>query len=203
MQRQTTSPAADASFAEALSRQRPYLVRFARARLHDDALADDMVQDTLVAALQGADAFRQQASLRTWLTAILLRRIADGLRRHRRCMSPDVGGAAPTDDDDRAPGGDVATCAEAIDWIDPQRHLESRQLLDALERGMAALTPTAARLLALREVDGLGNGAAAQVLGLTPSKATLLLHRTRARLRRALAEPVRSSPSGAAGAHVE
>jgi RNA polymerase sigma-70 factor (ECF subfamily) len=203
-QRDATAPAPGGAFAEAVSRQRPYLVRFARARLYDDALAEDMVQDTLVAALQRGDAFRRQASLRTWLTAILLRRIADGMRRQRRWVPLADDGAAPTDDDDRASDVGVATGAEAIDWMDPQRRVESRQLLDALGRSLTALAPTAARLLALREFDGLGNDAAARLLGLSPGKATLLLHRTRARLRRSLADPVHAPSRGAraAAAHV-
>jgi RNA polymerase sigma-70 factor (ECF subfamily) len=203
-QRDATAPKAGAAFAEAVSRQRPYLVRLARARLRDDALADDMVQDTLVAALQGGDDFRHQASLRTWLTAILLRRIADGLRRQRRWIPLADSGAMPTDDSEEAFDDRLATSAEAVEWMDPQRRLESRQLLDALARSLTALAPTAARLLALREFDGLGNNAAAQLLGLSPSKAALLLHRTRAKLRRSLADPVHAPASGAraAAAHV-
>jgi RNA polymerase sigma-70 factor (ECF subfamily) len=202
-QRDATPLAAGRAFAEAVSRQRPYLVRFARARLRDDALADDMVQDTLLAALQGADGFRRQASLRTWLTAILLRRIADGLRRQHRWM-PLADGAVPSDDDDRAGDGDTAAGAEAIDWLDPQRQLESRQMLDVLGRSLATLTPTAARLISLRELDGLGNAEAAQALGLSPGKAALLLHRTRASLRRAVAASGRVPSRGAVAtpAHV-
>jgi RNA polymerase sigma-70 factor (ECF subfamily) len=198
--RDGTAPATDAAFAEAVSRHRPYLVRFARARLRDEALVEDMVQDTLVAALQGAQGFRRQASLRTWLTAILLRRIADGLRRQRRWTPLADNDASPTDDDDRTWDGGAATRAEAIDWLDPQRRLESRQTLDALERSLTALAPTAARLLALREFDGLGNHAAAQALGLSAAQAALLLHRTRAALRQSLAVSGRAPSRGAKAA---
>lgn len=62
-----------------LSQHRDYLVRFARQRLQDPALVEDLVQEILLAALEGAGRFAGRASVRTWLTAILLRRLADGL----------------------------------------------------------------------------------------------------------------------------
>jgi RNA polymerase sigma-70 factor, ECF subfamily len=180
------APDANGAFALAVSRLRPYLVRVARARLRDDALADDMVQDTLLAALDGGSAFRGEAALRTWLTAILLRRIADGMRQRCRWGPVPLAGTPTPDDAERPTGDGVAAHAEAIDWMDPQRRLEGRQLLDAFARHLETLAPTAARLLALRAFDGLDNDAAAQALGLSADKAALLLHRTRARLRREL-----------------
>jgi len=37
----------------AITEHRPYLIRFASRRLRDPALVEDVVQDTIVAALQG------------------------------------------------------------------------------------------------------------------------------------------------------
>ncbi len=174
-----------AAFGAAVSSQRPYLVRYARRYLHDAALVEDVVQDTLLAALTGADAFAQRASLRTWLTAILRRRIVDGVRDQRRH------GAArhepPAADDEFELGADGLQPAASIDWIDPQRRLESRQMLGALADGLATLPAAAARAIALREIDGLSNDDVARELGLTPGRAALLTHRARAALRERLA----------------
>jgi RNA polymerase sigma-70 factor (ECF subfamily) len=174
-------------FADAVSSHRPYLVRFARQRLRDPALIDDVVQETLLAALQGADRFEHKASLRTWLTGILLRRIADNVRHQRRHAGPDSDAGAPDADDAALAEDDDSTAAgEPIDWLDPQRRLEGRQFLAALADGLRALPPLAARVFALREIDGLSNEEAAQQLGLTPGNSALLLHRARHRLRSAL-----------------
>lgn len=179
---------AASSFADAVSGQRPYLLRFARSRLRDDALAEDIVQETLLAALQGKAPFERRAALRTWLTGILLRRIADHSRRHQRNASRagDASPASPT-----SVGGVPAAAAgdtgfEPIDWIDPQRRLESRQALQALDEGMAALPALAARVFALREFEGLSNEQVADELGLSPNRSAVLLHRARLRLRNGL-----------------
>ena len=68
----------------ALSVERAYLVRFARRRLRDASLVEDVVQETLLAALRDANGYAQRASLRTWLTGILLYKIADGVRSQSR-----------------------------------------------------------------------------------------------------------------------
>lgn len=174
--------------AEQLSGHRPYLVRFASRHLRDAAQVQDMVQETLLAALQGAERFENKASVRTWLTAILLRRIADTLRQHHR--RPMVAADNHARHGDAGGGGfddDESAAAEPIDWVDPQRRLESRQALAALAQRLAALPPIAARVLALREFEGLSNEAAARELGLTPHHSAVLLHRARNRLRAELA----------------
>lgn len=163
-----------------LAEHRPYLLRFARRRLHDAALAEDVVQDTLVAALQGAAGFAGRASARTWLTGILLRRIADTLRRETRLPR-----AAPVEDSDAAVDDDLAA-EHSIDWQDPQRRLEARQSLALLEAGLRRLPATAARIVVLREVDGLSNEETARELGLPPASVSLWLHRARSQLRQNL-----------------
>ncbi len=173
------------ALADAVCQHRPDLMRFASRRLRDAALAEDLVQDTLLAALQGAASFGHQASLRTWLTGILKNRIADSLRRAGR--SPEAGhgsgrtaDAGDTEDDER-PG------PEAVDWIDPPRHLAGRQFLDSLAACLAGLPQAEERLFTLREINGLDHEAAAAELHLSPRHASVLLHRARNRLRQGLA----------------
>src|SRR5947209_2035533 len=55
--------------------QRSYLLRVARLQLRNDELAEDVVQDTLLAALQGAAGFSGKSSVKTWLTGILKHKI--------------------------------------------------------------------------------------------------------------------------------
>ncbi len=170
-------------FGQAIAEHRPYLLRFARRRLRDSALADDLVQETLLAALQGQTGFRQQASLRTWLTGILLHRIADFSRSRRRdrVLEAEVQIA----EGDGGVDGAAAT-SDSIDWLDPQRSLESRQFLQALDEGLAALPPLAARVFSLRELDGLSNREVADQLGLSPNRAAVLFHRSLQGLRAGL-----------------
>jgi RNA polymerase sigma-70 factor (TIGR02943 family) len=76
----TTSPIEPA----AIERERSYLLRYALLQLRNPAQAEDAVQETLLAALEGRDRFSGRSSLRTWLTGILKHKIIDHLRRSGR-----------------------------------------------------------------------------------------------------------------------
>jgi RNA polymerase sigma-70 factor (ECF subfamily) len=180
-----------ATFADDVSAQRPYLMRFARQRLRDPALVEDMVQETLLAALQGSSGYEGKAALRTWLTGILLRRIADGLRRRHR-----QGGAGAMDDDAADDGdGEVIEVddparhgsAEPVEWRDPQRMLEGRQFLQELAICLDDLPGPAARAFTLREIHGMSTAEVARALDMDAARCAMLLHRTRTRLRHRLA----------------
>ena len=67
-----------------IEKHRPYLVKFAMLQLRDNSAAEDAVQETLLAAIQGAQSFAGQSALRTWLVGILKHKIIDHLRRQAR-----------------------------------------------------------------------------------------------------------------------
>ncbi|MBL8319456.1 MAG: sigma-70 family RNA polymerase sigma factor [Burkholderiaceae bacterium] len=167
-----------------LAQHRAYLLRVARSRLRDAALAEDVVHDALLAALQAARAFTGRSSLRTWLTGILVHRMADAIRRDRRRgrAGHDEAPVQPV-----AEGADASTADDTVDRRDPQRLLEGRQALMGLQSCLQALPPSAARAVVMREVDGLGIDQIAQRLGLPPGRVSSLLHRARQRLRRCAA----------------
>src|SRR6266567_9505432 len=75
---------ADAEFATLIHAHRGYLLRVAVLQLRDSDLAEDVVQDTLVAALEGAGGFSGRSSLKTWLTGILKHKIVDAIRKKAR-----------------------------------------------------------------------------------------------------------------------
>ena len=74
----------DPEFGKELERQRSYLLRVARLQLRDGALAEDVVQDTLAAALTAREGFSGKSTLKTWLTGILKHKIVDAIRRKQR-----------------------------------------------------------------------------------------------------------------------
>ena len=79
--KQSTQQAA--LYAEVES-HRGYLLRFATAKLRDGDQAEEVVQEALLAALEGVGSFAGQSSLRTWLTSILKFKIIDVLRSRGR-----------------------------------------------------------------------------------------------------------------------
>src|SRR5688572_26765360 len=75
-----------------------FLYRFALVRLKNPELAEDAVQETLLAAIQGAK-FSGKSNERTWLTGILKHKIIDTFRRHQREL--------PLPDDDDLGNADI------------------------------------------------------------------------------------------------
>ena len=60
------------------------LFRFAMMRLRDETLAEDLVQETLLAAIQSLDKFAGGASERTWLISILKHKLIDYFRKNSK-----------------------------------------------------------------------------------------------------------------------
>ena len=87
-----------ALFAE-VETHRSYMLRFATAKLRDAEQAEEIVQEALLAALDGICSFSGQSALRTWLTSILKFKIIDF---QRRVISERAHFTTVTRDDDSA-----------------------------------------------------------------------------------------------------
>lgn len=61
-----------------------YLFRYALIRVRNETVAEDLVQDTLLAAFQGKERFSGQSTERSWLTGILKHKVLDHFRRQAR-----------------------------------------------------------------------------------------------------------------------
>ncbi|MDO9955807.1 sigma-70 family RNA polymerase sigma factor [Glaesserella parasuis] len=73
--------------SEQLGKIRKQMLQFARLQLNDQSLAEDMVQEALSSAYQYADKFLGEASLKTWIFAILKNKIIDNLRQRQKWVT--------------------------------------------------------------------------------------------------------------------
>jgi len=92
----TTEPAAAPPAASATSPPRlsdperwveehgDYLFKYALVRLRDATRAEDMVQETFLAALKGGDKFAGRSAEKSWLVGILKNKICDHYRKASR-----------------------------------------------------------------------------------------------------------------------
>lgn len=108
-----------ASRRQELETWRPALYRVAWSWCHDRALAEDLVQETLLKALSRRDQLRDEERLRSWLFAILNNGFRDHLRRQRTHedideLADEMPGGAPTPEDDRATSEIVARVRAAV-----------------------------------------------------------------------------------------
>ena len=171
----------------AIERERPYLLRYAMLHLRRRDLAEDAVQETLLAALEGAAAFGGRSTLRTWLTGILRHKISDGLRRLAR-EHPVAAGEDedPQDVIEAMFQADGHWVEPPADWGDPQRAFEERAFWEALQRCVDGLPAKTGRAFLMREVMELSTDEICKELGITPTNCWVMLHRARLALRQCL-----------------
>ena len=162
-----------------------YLFRMARRQLHSDELAEDAVQETLLAALAAQARYAGDASPRTWLTGILKHKIVDQIRRQMREVEipRDQDGEEAVDSLFKQDGH----WAEPIrPWGNPDSEAELSQLRRALDGCADRLKPAMAQVFSLREVAGMETAEICKELGISPTNCWVLLHRARLFMRQCL-----------------
>lgn len=176
-------PASD-TFRAQVESLRPYLLRFAALQLRDAAAAEDAVQDTLLAALDGEAGFAGRSNLRTWLTGILKHKIVDAIRRQsRERPAADLGDEGGDDEFDGLFDRRGHWQAPPDAWQQPEGALGQKQFLAALEACLKALPERTARVFMMREHLGLETSEICKELGITPTHCWVMLHRARMALR--------------------
>ena len=181
-------PAAD--FSRDLDQHRGYLLRVARLQLRDEGLAEDVVQETLLAALSGSG-FSGKSSLRTWLTGILKHKIVDAIRRKQRepmvaSAFSDVDSELDIEDFDGLFKETGAWETKPADWGDPDAALSRQQFFDVMDLCLEKLPPNTARVFVMREVMELETDEICKELTITANNLWVILYRARMSLRECL-----------------
>jgi RNA polymerase sigma-70 factor (ECF subfamily) len=158
-----------------------YLFRYALSRLRDGDAAEEVVQETFVAALRHVDQYEAKGSERAWLLGILKRKIIDLIRARNRTT-------ALSEEDASDPS--EALFDRSGSW---HKHIRSAGYapLDSLEREdfwrilrgcLEALPRRQADVFALREMDDQSTEEVCKELEITPSNLWVLLYRARLQL---------------------
>jgi len=188
MQKNSTLNAADPT--EWLEAHGTYLFRYAMRHLRDTASAEDVVQETLLAAFQARDGFSGNATQRTWLTGILKHKIADSIRKRSR--------EKPFEDDTQDGHGDRDELTAYLfdkrgDWIVPQRAwgdpdamLEQNRFWEVFTRCFDGLSPKLSTAFSLREFSGLSIEELCATLNISSSNCSVILYRARLTLKACL-----------------
>lgn len=164
------------------------LYRYARARVRRRELAEDLVQDTFVAALQAQGRFHGRSSVRTWLLSILKHKIVDHYRRASDAEPPadvaSIEGADPIRG--RFFGPDGLWRRAVASWKTPDKALEDREFWEVFDGCLGRLPRALASVFFLREVEGLEMGELRRGLQLSEGNVRVRLHRARLLLRECL-----------------
>jgi RNA polymerase sigma-70 factor (ECF subfamily) len=184
------------AFETVVRRYHGPLLRIARTYVPSEAVAQEVVQDTWLGLLNGIDGFRGRSSLKTWLFRILVNR-AMSRGAHERRSLPFSALERPDDDDGRAMSperftaqGQWAVAPRSFEL--PDSRLEMLELRARVREALACLPRRQQLVVTLRDVEGLSSEEVCKLLDLSPPNQRVLLHRARARLQSALAEPLKS-----------
>jgi len=184
------------AFMELIRSLNPSLLRVARMFVPTAALAEDVVQETWVAVLNGIDRFEGRSSLKTWIFRILTNTAKTRGERERRSvpfssLDPGQGGFEPAVERSRFTGsGHWAVLPRA--W--PEDRLLAQETLSVLERAIERLPPSQRTVVTLRDVEGWTAEEVRNVLELSETNQRVLLHRGRAKVRRALEQYLSEEP---------
>ncbi len=139
--------------------------------------AEDVAQDAFISAYRALDRFRGDARVTTWLYRITVNAALMKLRKEKRARTLTQTGLEDVD---------------VPDWdASPERSAVTSELGEKLQEGISMLQPELRGAVILRDVEGLSNTEAAEVLGITVSSLKSRLHRGRILLRKYLSDYVK------------
>ena len=187
----------EAAFASLVDRYHASLIRLAMAHVSDHSVAEEVVQDTWIAVLEGLDRFEGRSSLKTWIFSILIHKAKTRGVRESRHVSFSPTGASDEDADEPAVdpsrfrttghwAGYWASYPQPWDDGTPEKLLLSKETGAYLERAIQALPPTLRQILVMRDVEGVDSKEICALLGITETNLYVRLHRARSRVRQAL-----------------
>lgn len=166
------------------------LFRYAMARVRETAIAEDLVQETFLAAWKGRQGFTGQSAERSWLVGILKHKIVDHIRRASRERQPFADEPLPPTLADQFDGQGHWKLKEGAGprpWADDAAALCQRQeFWQVLDGCLDKLPPRTAKAFILRELDGADGNEVCKVLNIAPTNFWVLLHRARMQLRHCL-----------------
>jgi RNA polymerase sigma-70 factor, ECF subfamily len=184
----------EAAFVELVHRHHAAMLRVARGYVRCTRAAEDVVQETWLAVLEGIHRFEGRASLKTFVFRILVKRAITRAMRDRRSvpfstLEAEDDEAGPTVDPSRFLGADHprwpghwAIAPRPL----PEDALESSEALAAVQAAIEDLPERQRAVITMRDVAGFTPAEVCESLDVSEGNQRVLLHRARAKVREEL-----------------
>jgi len=186
----------EGAFDELVRKHHGALIRMAMGHVADREVAEEVVQDTLMAVIEGLDRFEGRSSLRTWIFGIMIHKAKDrGVREKRHTTFSSF----ESFDEESEEAIDPSRFHQSGEWAGhwafppqpwddqtPEKLLASRQAVNAMHQAIEALPQTLKDVLILRDVEGVEAKEACEILKITETNLYVRLHRARERVRQAV-----------------
>ena len=162
------------------------LYYYALGRVRNPQVAEEVVQETFLAALKSRDSFRGGSSEKTWILGILKHKVIDHFRRKKK--------ENPVDDPSKLPDPDSRAYdarGRRIDALktwgkDPLKKVEDKEFWTTFRNCVEAVPDSLADAFVLREYEELPSEEICSILGISINNLWVRLHRARAQIRNCL-----------------
>ncbi|MCA9473234.1 MAG: sigma-70 family RNA polymerase sigma factor [Nitrospirales bacterium] len=187
----------DVAFKLLVDRYHARLHRLAQTYVRSEAVAEEVVQDTWLAVLEGIHRFEGRSSLKTWIFQILTNQAKTRGVRESRYVSFSSASTTVHHEEDHAIEPELFHAAGALSgtwtvtpgiWEEhtPERVLLSREGLDHIHKAIHALPANLRQVIILRDIEGIDPEGICELLEITATNQRVLLHRARTKVRKAL-----------------
>lgn len=186
----------DGAFDELVTKHHSALIRMAMGHVASREVAEEVVQDTWMAVIEGLDRFQGRSSLRTWIFGIMIHKAKDrGVREKRHTTFSALESFNDDGDETIDPSrfhqsgeraGHWAFPPQPWDEQTPEKLLASQQAVNAMNEAIEALPQTLKDVLILRDVEGVEVKEVCEILKITETNLYVRLHRARERVRQAV-----------------
>ena len=165
-----------------LDRYGDILFRYAMARVRNEAVAEDLVQETLLSAITAAEGYKGGSTEQTWLVGVLRHKVLDYFRKSSReqQLLRDWSDLSMEQNGDFDEQGSWAVPVD--DWTAPEQSVETAEFWGVVRGCVDALPDNLRTIFSLRELDGLGTEQLMSTLNIS-SKNNLWVMLSRARKR--------------------
>jgi RNA polymerase sigma-70 factor (ECF subfamily) len=185
----------EAAFEALVARHYPTMLAVAQNYVKGRSVAEEVVQETWLAVIQGLDRFEGRASLKTWILSILVNKAKSRGVREARIVpfaalsaeddAPSVAPERFRGPEDAFPGHWRAYPAN---WQAADVAVEDKETLRVALEAIAALPPAQQTVIRMRDVEGYSPEEVCAALDVSEGNQRVLLHRARSRVRAALEE---------------
>lgn len=187
----------EAAFEELIERYATAMLRLAMVYVRARAVAEEVVQETWLAVLEGLGRFEGRSSLKTWMFRILTNCAKTRAQREGRSIpfsslpNTDTDLAGPAVDPDRFFPADHQWSGHwasfPSNWEEmPEDRMLSREARACIHRAIEDLPPNQREIITLRDIEGWTSEETCTFLGISEVNQRVLLHRARSKVRRVL-----------------
>ncbi len=187
----------EAAFVSLIDRYANAMMRLAMIYVSTWAVAEEVVQETWMAILEGLHRFEGRSSLKTWMFRILTNRAKTRAQREGHCIpfsslsDDDSDAAEPAVDADRFL---PANHQWADRWISfpsnwkklPEEILILQEVYQYIKQAIESLPPHQREIIILRDIEGRKSDEVCHTIGISEGNQRVLLHRARSKVRSTL-----------------